>query len=177
MVQPGGLLGRQGGSVLIGILADSHGRHLAVRQAIGVFDKLGVSHVIHCGDVGGIEVFDELVGRPCTFVWGNMDLPDNALLAYLRTVGIRPPDGAPARLTLDGKSFAVFHGHERVFARAAQTLDVDYILHGHTHVARDERVGDKHIINPGALHHARRKTVATLDTATDELTFHALVRA
>ncbi len=162
--------------MLIGILSDSHGRGAAVRQAMVLFDKLGVEHVIHCGDIGGTAVFDELVGRPCTFVWGNMDCPDSGLAAYLHTVGIRPPDGVPLRLTLDGKTFAVFHGHERGFNRAVATLAVDYILHGHTHVVRDERRQQTRIINPGALHRARRKTVATLNTTTGELVFRTIQR-
>ncbi len=160
--------------MLIGILSDSHGRGLAVRNAMALFDKLGVEQVIHCGDIGGTAVFDELVGRPCTFVWGNMDVPDSALAAYLNTVGIRPPDGVPLRLTFDGKTFAVFHGHEPGFNRALATLAVDYILHGHTHVTRDEFRQQTRIINPGALHRARRKTVATLNTATGELVFRTI---
>ena len=160
--------------MLVGILSDSHGQHLVVRQALALFDKLGVSQIIHCGDVGGQGVFDELVGRRVSFVWGNMDSPDGGLLAYLETVGIAAPSKAPVRLELDGKTFAVFHGHERSFNRAVRTLEVDYILHGHTHIPRDEWVKGKRIINPGAVHHVRRKTVATLDTAGDELTFHGV---
>lgn len=158
----------------IGIVSDSHGRHLPVRHAVALFDRLGVDHVIHCGDVGGINVFDELLTRPCAFVWGNVDLPDHSVFAYLKTVGLRAPDDVPVRLVLDGKSFAVFHGHERGFARAIRTLEVDYVLHGHTHVARDERVDGRRVINPGALHRARRKTVATLDTTVDRLVFHTI---
>ena len=158
--------------MLIGILSDTHGRHLAVREAAALFDKLRVDHVIHCGDVGGAAVFDELLGRPCTFVWGNMDCPSDDLLAYLKTVGLAAPDGVPTRVELDGKIFAVFHGHEGGIEAAIDALAVDYILHGHTHRARDETIGGKRIINPGALHRARRKTVATLDTATAELTFY-----
>ena len=48
----------------------------------------------------------------------------------------------------------------------------DYILHGHTHCKRDERIGRCRVINPGALHRANPKSVATLDTASDTLTFH-----
>jgi len=160
--------------MLIGIISDSHGRHLAVREAMKLFDGLGVGHVIHCGDVGSAEVFDELVGRPCTFVWGNMDDPPAGVEAYLQTVGIRPPVEVPTILELGGKRFAVFHGHERGFKRAANTLDVDYVLHGHTHTPRNDLVNGKRIINPGALTNARRVTVATLDTVIDEVTFHEI---
>lgn len=157
--------------MLIGILSDSHGHHALVRQALVLFDGLGVQYVIHCGDVGGTDVFDELVGRSCAFVWGNMDFPDDGLLSYLDTVDIPVPSSIPLRLMLASKSLAVFHGHEAGFGRAVASLDVDYILHGHTHVTRDKRRGHTRIINPGALHRARRKTVATLDLETDRLTF------
>ena len=160
--------------MLIGILSDSHGRHLAVRQAIALFDQLGVAHIIHCGDVGSPEVFDEMLGRPCTFVWGNMDFPDEGLLTHARATGLPIPAEIPTRLELDGKRIAVFHGHEPGFSDAVRRLDVDYILHGHTHVVCDERLDGKRIINPGALFRAARKTVATLDTTTDELTFHEI---
>jgi predicted phosphodiesterase len=68
----------------------------------------------------------------------------------------------------------VFHGHEPGFARALGTQGADYVLHGHTHVTRDERIGKTRIINPGALCRAAKKTVATLDLAADVLTFHDL---
>lgn len=157
--------------MLIGILSDSHGDHLIVRRAVALFDSLGVEHLIHCGDVCGTNVFDELVGHPCTFVWGNMDDTDPPLLAYLDSVGIAPPNSKPTRLNLGGKSFAVFHGHEHGFRNAIDSMNVDYILHGHTHVVRDERRGKTRIINPGALFRAKPKTVATLDTSTDKLEF------
>jgi len=145
-----------------------------VAKATALFDSLGVGHVIHCGDVGGEAVFDELVGREVTFVWGNTDVPTRGLLAYIESVGLMAPSEIPTRLELDGKRFAVFHGHERGFPAALDSLEVDYILHGHTHLRRDERIGPRRIINPGALHRAAVRTVATLDTATDELRFHEI---
>lgn len=158
--------------MLIGILSDSHNHCEPVRRALALFDSLGVTQLIHCGDVGGTGVFDEFVGRDLAFVWGNTDYPEEGLLAYLDTVGIGVPDRVPVRLTLDGKTFAVFHGHERGFDSAIASLDVDYILHGHSHIPHHDLRGKTHIVNPGALHRTRQKTVATLDTAMDKLTFH-----
>ena len=160
--------------VLVGILSDSHGQYLAVREAVALFDRLGTSHLIHCGDVGGIKVFDELVGRPLTFVWGNTDFPTHGLLAYLDSADVSVPSGVPTVVERDEKRFAVFHGHEPGFDQAIESLDVDYLLHGHSHIARDEYHRSKRIINPGALHRAATKTVATLDTTTDTLTFHEI---
>ena len=158
--------------MLIGIMSDSHDHHREVRRAIAMFDRLAVEHIIHCGDVGGQGVFDELVGRPVTFVWGNTDYQRDVLCAYLESVDITAPRATPTRIELGGKRFAIFHGHEKGFENAPYKLDVDYILHGHSHVARDESLNGVRIINPGALHRARPKTVATLETSTDELTFY-----
>jgi len=160
--------------LLVGILSDSHGDHLMVRKAVSLFDSLDVAHIIHCGDICGIDVFDELVGRPITFVWGNCDVTGDATLVYLENAGLTAPDRVPTVVELGAKRFAVFHGHEREFERAVRALDVDYLLHGHTHIARNERINGKRIVSPGALHRANPKTVATLDTDIDEVTFHKI---
>lgn len=160
--------------MLLGLMSDSHGRAMMVRNALTLFDSLGVDRIIHCGDVGGENVFDELVGRDVAFVWGNTDDPHGGIETYLRTVGIPPPQAPPLRLDCVNKRIAVFHGHEPGFASAVRHLDVDYLFHGHTHQCRDEHVGGKRIINPGALHRASPKTVATLDLVTDHVTFHEI---
>ncbi|HUU85734.1 MAG TPA: YfcE family phosphodiesterase [Phycisphaerae bacterium] len=158
--------------MLLGICSDTHNHPGMMRRALGVFDKLGVERIVHCGDVGGQAVFDELVGRDVRFVWGNTDFPGPGLRAYLETVDLTPPASVPLMLEWADRQMAVFHGHEPGFASAPQTLEVDYIFCGHTHYPQDERVGHVRVINPGALHRARPRTVATLDLITDELTFH-----
>jgi len=162
--------------MLIGILSDSHGKHLMVRKALALFDTLGASFIIHCGDVGGPHVFDELVGRDCRFVWGNTDEPDGRLTAYLKGVGLQIPVEVPTRFELDGRRFALFHGHEREFDCDLTTLRADYVLHGHTHRVRDERFGQTRVINPGALCRANPLTVATLDPESDVLQFHEIAK-
>ena len=95
-------------------------------------------------------------------------------LPFETTADLKPLDtGSPIK-RIGGKQIAVFHGHEGPFHWAIDHLEVDYLLHGHTHVVRDERVSGKRIINPGALHRAARKTVATLDVDRDELIFHEI---
>ncbi len=158
--------------MLVGLMSDSHGEHIMVRRAMAIFDQVGVEHVIHCGDVCGRQVFEEMVGRPCHFVWGNCDVPDGGTLGFLDSVGIAVPDSVPLRFELDGKRFAVYHGHEREALSMELLEDVDYVMHGHTHERRDEQIGSIRIINPGALHRAFPKTVATLDTQTDRLNYH-----
>lgn len=169
----------------LGILSDSHGRAKRVRRAIALLREAGAAALMHCGDVGGQEVIDELgaAGLPAWFVWGNTDYPDPALARYAADLGITPPGEPPLRIELAGKRLAVFHGHEPGFEQLirlaregdaealAAAAAADYILHGHTHVAADTRIGSVRIINPGALHRASEPTVAVLDLATDELRF------
>jgi predicted phosphodiesterase len=82
-------------------------------------------------------------------------------------------------MALAGKRLVMGHGHESYFMRvrdvekgvaAPSGAVCDYLFHGHTHVARDDRFGPTRVINPGALHRAGTYTVATLDLATDTLT-------
>jgi hypothetical protein len=138
------------------------------------FDRLEVEQLIHCGDVGGEAVFDELVGRPLHFVWGNTDDCDRSFESYLRAMGFSVPTEVPTRLTLASKKIAIFHGHEPGFAAAPRTLSIDYLFHGHTHIASDNMHNGTRVINPGALYRSRRPTVATLDLVTDELLFHEI---
>ena len=159
--------------MIVGVMSDTHGHFRAAREAVKLLSRAGAEHFIHCGDVGGIEVFDELLGKPLTFVWGNTDAPTDGLLAYLTSIAIPLPDGIPARIELGGRRFAVFHGHEPQF-RSCKKLDVDFVLYGHTHEADIEVLDTKCFVNPGALFRADPKTVATINTATSEIQLHEI---
>ena len=161
--------------MILGILSDSHGRADRVRAARALLENAGATLLVHCGDVGGTEVFDELVGSDLRFVWGNTDFPTPGTMAYLSTVGLQAPEDVPLEFEVDGRTIQVFHGHEPGFAAALANPQCDYILHGHTHVANDERIGKARVINPGALQRAIRRTVATLELANGELAFHEIV--
>ena len=54
----------------IGLISDTHGLLRAQ-----VFEVLaGVEHILHAGDVGPVELLDELAAiAPVTAVWGNTD--------------------------------------------------------------------------------------------------------
>jgi uncharacterized protein len=154
--------------MLIGILSDSHGDAAATAEAIRLLEARGAEHLVHCGDLCSEQVLDELAGHPCTFVWGNCDAPRPALRRYVERLGLAWPE-PPVILELAGKRIAVFHGHERSFAAAAERDDLDYVLYGHTHKYADRRIGRVRFINPGALYRARVKTVALLNLKNDRL--------
>ncbi len=181
--------------MILGILSDTHGRRERAAEALRVLRAAGAESVVHCGDVGDAGVIEELAGWRAWLVWGNCDRADPALPCPSRTysrglaalagsLGLTVAHQVPLLIRLDGVALAVFHGHEPQFARierfvetgnlallGAELRDCRYILHGHSHQRRDQRIGHVRIVNPGALHRATAYTAATLDLASDELSF------
>ena len=157
--------------VLIGILSDTHDRVDAMAAAMKLLRERGAEFFIHCGDVGSERVIDHLAGVPAAFVFGNTDWDRATLARYAEKMGVACY-GSFADLELGGKKVAVIHGDDFKLKQCLLCEQRhDYLLQGHTHLRADERVGKVRLINPGALHRAREKTVALLDTDADRLTF------
>lgn len=155
----------------IGILSDTHDRPDAMAAAMKVLRRHGAEFYIHCGDVGGQRVLDHLAGCPAAFVWGNNDWDRPTLARYASAIGVACHDDL-AELNLGGKSIAVIHGDDfHLRQRLLTEQRHDYLLQGHTHFPSDQRLGRIRLINPGALHRAREKTVAMLDTDADAVNF------
>lgn len=170
----------QDGSMILGLLSDTHGFAQRTANAVEVLMHCGAEALVHCGDVGSTGVLDALAGTRAWIVRGNTDYLDGEIARYAELLGLHFARETPLRLELAGRRLVVFHGHEPEFGRLfngdeedARTAlgRCDYLLHGHTHVAADTRIGRLRIINPGALHRAGVYTVATLDIARDELRF------
>ena len=74
--------------------------------------------------------------------------------------------------TYKNKKFYAYHGTKsKILNGAIQSNKYDYILTGHTHQKRDDKVGKTRIINPGALFRVYPCTVALLDLENDKLDF------
>ncbi len=160
--------------MIVGILSDTHDKTAAAAAAVALLRRMKAEFFVHCGDVGSERVLDHLAGLQAAFVFGNNDYDRGGLERYAADIGVRCL-GAFGELELGGKRFAVLHGDD--FALRRRLFDGqahDYLLQGHTHVAHDQRIGRIRLINPGALHRARTKSVATLDTETDALEFHTV---
>ncbi len=157
----------------IGILSDSHGRVEPTRSAVRTLLDRGCSVLIHLGDLGSDAVIDELVGHNARIVLGNCD--ESGLGRYAELVGV-VNDHPAGRIEINGRKIAFTHGHVEQAMQSAMDDGVDYLLHGHTHELRDERVGDTRVINPGALHRAARYTAAVLEPANDRLEIVELPR-
>lgn len=169
----------------IGLLSDSHGRAAITGQAVALLLEHGAKALIHLGDVETPEVIDALVASmplgageaeaqvEAHLVFGNVDVQVAALGRYATDLGV-VVDHPVGRLSVDGGELVFCHGHQQRPMREAVERGARYLCHGHTHEARDAREGDTRIINPGALHRARRHTVALLCTESDVLTFYSV---
>lgn len=156
--------------MLIGLLADSHGRAATTSRAIAALRREGAELLLHLGDVETEAVIDELIGHNCRLVLGNCDWDERNLSSYARHMGIAV-DHPCGSLVVSGKSIVFTHGHLGKHMDEAVRSGVDYLVHGHTHEPRDERVGMTRIINPGALFRAPRYTVALLNPVEDIVRF------
>ena len=154
----------------IGILSDSHGRAKITALAVSALLERGAELLIHLGDFETEQVIDELVGHECHIVFGNCDWDINGLTRYAEAMNVCV-DHPLGRLKVDDKTIAYTHGHIGRIMDHALKDGVDYLLHGHTHEIRDDRLGSTRIINPGALFRASRYTVAILDPGVDALEF------
>ncbi len=158
--------------MIIGILGDTHGRDDAMAAGIKLLADAGAQYYLHTGDVGSAAVIDHLAGLHAAFVFGNNDWDRADLMRYAQRLGVQCL-GNLGELTLDEKRIAIIHGDDyRLKQKILAEQRFDYLLQGHTHIRKDDRIGVTRIINPGALYRANPKTVATLDTATDQLRFH-----
>jgi uncharacterized protein len=154
--------------MLLGILSDSHGRADATRAAVNALVQRRATTLIHLGDICDENVLDELIGHEARIVFGNCDWEIHGLTRYAEVVGVKV-DHPMGTIEIAGKTIAFTHGHLANLMEQALAAGVDYLLHGHTHEVRDERIGRTRVINPGALHRAKRYTVALLDPVGDRL--------
>ena len=121
-------------AIRIAVIADTHGSlPVEVAQAAKAADE-----VWHLGDFCNLAMLEEVrrIGPPVTAVLGNndfgLDLPIHVMLERC------------------GRTFRLIHIPPR------QPQGVDFLLHGHTHVPRDEMEGTTRVLNPGTVGKANK---------------------
>ena len=152
----------------VGILSDTHDQVARTAAAVAMLVDAGAEAMIHCGDITVPEVVFELDARPSYFVFGNCDDDIQGLKQAIATLGGTCLEHG-GLITLGGRRLAVTHGHLERELQRLEAMEPHYLLSGHTHRADDRRRGPTRWINPGALHRAKRWTVALLDLESDEL--------
>jgi putative phosphoesterase len=112
------------------VLADTHNK--LPQMILDVAP--GAEEIWHLGDVCSERILDELraVGLPVTIVRGNCDSNFDWPLVI--------------DLEREGRKFRLQHIPPEI-----PPDDVDVLLHGHTHVPRNERRGNVLFLNPGCV--------------------------
>ena len=139
------------------VLADTHNR---LPESVSELAK-GADEIWHLGDVCAETILDELraIGPPVIVVRGNCDSNlDWPLVLDLARDGLKfrlqhvPPDEPPG--------------------------DIDVLLHGHTHVPRNERRGRTLYLNPGCVTRPNRgspPSVAWLEIADGKINWNLVL--
>lgn len=156
---------------MIGIISDTHENEEAVRKAVKIFKDKNPSFVVHCGDIISPPMLEHFKGLKMKFVFGNNDGEKVGLNKRATEYGWEEIT-EEKEFEYKSKKFYVHHGTEaEKLKNAIKSNKYDYILTGHTHVKRDEKIGNARVINPGALFRIYPYTIALLDIEKDKLEF------
>lgn len=153
----------------IAILSDTHDDLPRTLRAMKMIDALKPAAIIHCGDLCSPHMLEPLANRNAYFVFGNNDFERKELREEAKRLDITCLEYC-GEITLAGRRIAVTHGHDGRAVERMLIAKVDYLFTGHTHARHDQRQASTRLINPGALHRAREKTIAMVDLAADTVT-------
>jgi hypothetical protein len=132
----------------IALVSDSHSNHVNVSRAIARIEALGLTTVLHAGDIAD----------PWT-----VDYDREPLRAAMRETGAVCCEEFGA-IELAGRKIALLHGDDkRRLDEAEHSGRYDLVCYGHTHKAESHCTGPTLVVNPGALHRAKPHTFAVYD--------------
>ena len=157
--------------MLIGLMSDTHNNRPGVRYALDIFDALGIEVILHAGDLISAQILEELSDFSLFLCFGNGDDP-LMIASKAASVSEKVVCDEMLDLSLAGKRIFMIHGDFRTEQeKRTESGQYDYVIHGHTHRYRDERVGSTRVINPGALggRYIGERSFATLDLVKNEL--------
>ncbi len=165
------------------ICSDIHGDLDAAKNIIEAFNKHGADRLLILGDIlyhgprnnlpdayspkGVIELLNPLSEKIIS-VRGNCDAEvDDMVLHFPVLIKHR-------RMKIDGLNFFITHGHRYNTATPPKLKCGEILLHGHTHVTKFEKFGDKNIyINPGSASMPKENTQKGYILYSDRC-FHAM---
>jgi uncharacterized protein len=152
----------------IGVVSDTHGHVSNTRAAVQMLQSFEIKAVLHCGDIGSTVIVPLFANWPTHFVFGNVDGRSHAgeLRKAIEQAG-QSCHGRFGSLELGGVKIALIHGDdERLLDETIAGGAYGLVCHGHTHVPRNEKIGNTLVLNPGALYRASRHTIAIVTLPT-----------
>lgn len=147
----------------LGVVSDSHGHVANTLAAMRMLQALEVDRVLHCGDIGSVDIVPLLAAWPTDFVFGNCDGQRGELTAAIKAAG-QTCHGEFGALEIEGRRIALLHSHDgRRFRETLHSGQWDLVCYGHTHVASIDQYGTTMALNPGALYRANPHSIAVVE--------------
>ncbi len=144
----------------IGVISDTHGHLPNARDAAEVLRAEEVDLVIHCGDIGSVDVPPIFAEWKTYFVFGNVDRNKDELRHAIESAGLTCC-GRFGELVCEDRAIAFLHSDDSAaFSAACTSGQWDMVCYGHTHIAEHHKVGKTLVLNPGALYRANPHTLA-----------------
>lgn len=149
--------------MLIGVVSDTHGHVEFARDAARMLESFNVEAVLHCGDIGSVEIIPVFRAWPTHFVFGNVDYDRDALREAIRVAGQTCHERFGS-FTLGGVAVGLLHGDDgAAFVDAVESGRHQLVCYGHTHVAKQEWRRDTLVLNPGTLYRATPHSIAIVN--------------
>ena len=156
---------------MIGIISDTHENEEAIKKAVEIFKEKNVEFVVHCGDIISPPMLEYFKGLKMKFVFGNNDGEKEGLSNMAKKFGFERIT-EEKKFEYKNKKFYVYHGTDKKkLDEAIKSNKYDYVLTGHTHLKKDEKINKTRVINPGALFRIYPYTIALLDVEEDAVEF------
>jgi len=139
--------------MIVAIMSDSHDNIWNLRKALDIVKQRNAEMIIHCGDFVAPFMLKELAAPsiPVHGVFGNNDgdqfqltrlsLTDLQNITLHGLAGEIQADGVPIRFTHYGEMARM----------AASSGERQLVCYGHSHVYRQDRIGETTLLNPGEI--------------------------
>jgi len=132
----------------IGIIGDTHDNIPNIKKAVQLFKRKKVTFVIHAGDICSPRTVELFKGLNMIFVQGNCDGDSEKLKEKISEIGGKFFIGGFGEIEIGGKRFAITH--KPTVIENILGAKYDFIIHGHTHEKKVEKIGKVVVINPGS---------------------------
>ena len=135
--------------MIIGVTGDTHNNLKNIKVICSIFNENATDLVIHTGDISlakSLLAFKAL-NCPLIAVLGNNDIGERKSLEEAAKNFNCKIFEEPFFIDLNSKKFAILH-HPGLINKEMISSN-DYIIHGHTHRYRLEKINKCFIFNPG----------------------------
>lgn len=161
--------------MLVGLISDTHDNLPAIIKAVRTFNSYEVGLVLHAGDYVAPFTFRAYMGLGCKLigVYGNVDGDRSLLRERFSSLGFKV-ESEFEEFEVEGVKVALLHGvHPQIVDALALSGKYDVVVHGHTHLRRNQKLGKTLVVNPGEAcgYLYETKSIALLDTATLKVEF------